>query len=199
MRVPFILALLFFIPFMTLPNLFSITLVLRSPPGEIEKEKRNLKSDLDQNLSSPSPNYVSPFTAKVNPLDIGFNHLFKNNPPPRVKPEDLIEYAVKEGAPHKKYVWVNGILVPEFLLNVYRRTLRTKGPIFKPSTRFPEELKNDPDALFKFKVRTLGRILWAVYTTHNPTFSDPTFERRLQRVEENCGWGGHPMQSATNE
>ncbi|KAI3869590.1 hypothetical protein MKW92_053404 [Papaver armeniacum] len=127
---------------------------------------------------------LPPFTTWVNPLDAGFDHLFKNNPLPRVKPEDLIDYADKEGAPPKKYVRVDDILVPEVLLNVYRRTLRTKGPIFTPSTRFPEELKNDPDALFKFKVRTLGSILWAIYTTHNPTYGAPMIERRLQRLEE---------------
>ncbi|KAI3950750.1 hypothetical protein MKW92_012631, partial [Papaver armeniacum] len=126
---------------------------------------------------------MRPFTPGVNPLDQRFDHLFKKDLP-RVKPEDRIEHAVKEGAPPKKYVWVDGILVPEVFRNVYRRTLRTKGPIFTPSTRFPEELKNDPDALFKFKVRTLASIVWAVYTTQYPTFSAPMIESRLQRLKE---------------
>ncbi|KAI3860099.1 hypothetical protein MKX03_033799 [Papaver bracteatum] len=126
---------------------------------------------------------MRPFTPGVNPLDQRFDHLFKKDVP-KVKPEDCIEYAAKYGAPPKKYVWIDDILVPEVFRDVYRRTKCTKGPIFTPTTRFPEELKNDPDALFKFKVRTLGSILWAVYTTHYPTFSSPMIEKCLQRVEK---------------
>ncbi|KAI3978208.1 hypothetical protein MKX01_013039 [Papaver californicum] len=127
----------------------------------------------------PTAPFFSRFTS---PLDSQFDHLFRN--PPKVKPEDRVEFVAKEGAPPKIYVWVGDILVPEIFLHVYRRTLYTKGPIFTPSTRFPEELKNDPDALFKFKVRTLGSILWAIHTTYYPSFGAPMIERRLQRLEE---------------